>query len=501
MPAVAARRGNPFAGQIEINRGRSVPKHRTTPPTSNSPTPTPRRTTPGPAAAAATPRPKTAPRARTAAPSRSDTAPPGTLTTRQASSPRMRATTASSFASAADAAGASDAHGSGQGPLPTFGRSPSSPRQAWGNVAQDDFGTDAPPGSFGGALASRGRPAQRSALGGGAALSSGKANPLDYVQSHIRNRQTTPEITSRRQVDQRRDSQLEYADKSQTLIFFDWDDTLFPTTYLLHTLKLMPDVPLSRQLRLTAKQRDEIAKRVAQCEMYALKILQQGQTCGQVVVLTAAGQHGWVDRACNWCYPEVGKTLKMLRIQIVYAQDPVRKQKAQLTAKTPEQFWGLVKGLALHEEISKFYSRYEGQSWKNVLSIGDSTFERYGLLAASTAYMQGRRLSGMELRGTFQPMQESAWQKVRGDGDNRIARLRVKCCKFVGCPDVQELAVELDLMCKWLSLIVKFDRGLDLNFEDLEGEKQVAVVEAVLKGRRPVEQLPRAAIIGSNAYS
>ncbi len=31
----------------------------------------------------------------------------------------------------------------------------------------------------------------------------------------------------------RRNSQLFFASKSQTLLIFDWDDTLFPTTYVL----------------------------------------------------------------------------------------------------------------------------------------------------------------------------------------------------------------------------------------------------------------------------
>merc|ERR1719277_1699377 len=97
----------------------------------------------------------------------------------------------------------------------------------------------------------------------------------------------------------------------------------------------------------------------------------------------------------------------MLNIKIVNAMEQKKHNSvkdASAKCKSEEAFYGLLKGRAIAEEIDKFYSQYEGQTWKNVLSIGDSRFERYGLLAASTAYMQRRRLSTLDQR-PFTPAQ------------------------------------------------------------------------------------------------
>jgi len=168
-------------------------------------------------------------------------------------------------------------------------------------------------------------------------------------------------------------------------------------------------------------------------------------------------------------------------------------RKAQAKAKKEEQFWGLLKGFALSEEINKFYSQYEGQSWKNVISIGDSVFERYGLLAASTAYMHGRRLSKLGPVPPFAPTQDRAWEKI--EDDEHLIRLRVKCCKLVDEPDIGELTVELDTVSKWLKLMVSFDSGFDLDFDSIENEEEAVLVESVLRGERPITDLPKASAI------
>eukprot|EP00438_Fugacium_kawagutii_P021264 Skav220185 [mRNA] locus=scaffold1074:48236:61157:- [translate_table: standard] len=46
-----------------------------------------------------------------------------------------------------------------------------------------------------------------------------------------------------------------------------------------------------------------------------------------------------------------------------------------------------MKAKAITRECYNFYSQYEGQSWKNVISIGDSDFERIGTMSATKDYM------------------------------------------------------------------------------------------------------------------
>eukprot|EP00927_Polykrikos_kofoidii_P031609 TRINITY_DN27157_c0_g1_i1.p1 TRINITY_DN27157_c0_g1~~TRINITY_DN27157_c0_g1_i1.p1 ORF type:complete len:583 (+),score=69.59 TRINITY_DN27157_c0_g1_i1:109-1857(+) len=379
---------------------------------------------------------------------------------------------------------------------------PVSPIEAWNTPAsrsQADLGLGAardlrypltPPSISNGSRT----PKRRSALG---ASDNGQGtNPVDYLQEYslsAGSRQSTTGEERARTPRPQRSSHLQFAERDQTVIIFDWDDTLFPTTYVLWQLQLNPDLPLAKQPKLVGRNRDVVTQKVALCEDKALELLRRGCCCGNVVIVTLAAQT-WLGKSCQNFYPRMGKLVRSMQIKIVCAQNQTRIRKARAKAKTDEQFWGLVKGLAISEEIEQIYSQYEGQTWKNVLSIGDSNFERYGLLAASTAYMQGRRLSvwdpGSSQVRLLHPTQKTAWQRV--DEHEHLVRLRVKCCKLVGQPDIDELIIQLDTLSRWVHLMAQCDVGFDLNLEYIEGETQVALVESVLRGERPTKPLPKA---------
>jgi len=291
-----------------------------------------------------------------------------------------------------------------------------------------------------------------------------------------------------------RNSQIGFYDKMQTVIIFDWDDTLFPTTYIQDDLGLKWQEPLHRQPHLHPSVVAQVKHKLEVCEQRAADVLQRAQALAHVVVVTLASS-GWVDLACEHFFPTVGDLLKKMNIPIVYAQDlagdaEVDYDKQQFQSNEEiERFWGLVKGRAINQEVRRFYSQYEGQSWKNVLSIGDSSFERYGLLAATSAYMQGRNLGASEGSdaAVWNPTQEGCWQKVE---EGHIKKLRAKCCKLVDQPDADELTVELEMVAKWLLDMVRLDDGFDLDLEILEDESQIDLIEAVLSGSLPVTDLP-----------
>jgi len=249
-------------------------------------------------------------------------------------------------------------------------------------------------------------------------------------------------------------------------------------------------LPLHSQHGLSMVARQEAMQKLAECEERALEILRLAFLHGHVVLVTLA-RNGWVDRSCQQFYKRLGALLNSFRIPIVYAQDKVREHHMsdlRARCKSDEEFYGLVKGRAISAEIEKCYSQYEGQTWKNVLSIGDSRFERYGLLAASTAYMQGRRMSAFDAEPQS-PDQRGVWEKV--GGNDSIVRLRVKCCKLLDRPDMRELAVELKMVSRWLPSMIALDEGFDLDIEALSEQHHITTVEAVLQGRLPVTQIPK----------
>merc|ERR1712217_440593 len=54
-------------------------------------------------------------------------------------------------------------------------------------------------------------------------------------------------------------------------------------------------------------------------------------------------------------------------------------------------------GRAIAKQVKDFYSQYEGQSWKNVISIGDSSFERLGTLQATKEYLKNEGVDAVTL--------------------------------------------------------------------------------------------------------
>merc|ERR1712048_1382398 len=153
-----------------------------------------------------------------------------------------------------------------------------------------------------------------------------------------------------------------------------------------------------------------------------------------------------------------------MEVPIIYAQEKTDREQVAYSKRNfgsdeeLERFWGLAKGRAISDELDKFYSQYEGQTWKNVLSVGDSSFERYGLLAATSAYMQGSQL-GANKDSVWNPSEEGCWQKV---ADGRTLKLRAKCCKLLDDPDMEELSLQMDLITRWLPNMVNLDSGFDL---------------------------------------
>lgn len=299
----------------------------------------------------------------------------------------------------------------------------------------------------------------------------------------------SPTVSSPMSLIGRRDSQMYYHDPGQTVIVFDWDDTLFPTTYVSDDLSLDWNLPLERQ-NLGAAEIADIRDRLALCEERAIAALKKAKELSHVVVVTLASA-GWVDLSCKAFYPKVGQHLKEEAIAVIYAQEreetlQVAYNKVEFQADADvERYWGLVKGAAIADEASRFYSQYEGQSWKNILSIGDSCFERYGLLAASSAYMQGKMLANSSV---WSPSQEGCWEIVQG---GHVKKLRAKCCKLVDQPEPAELSLELEMVERWLENMVCLDHGFDLDLEALDSEDQVQVIESVLRGDMPVARLPK----------
>lgn len=138
-----------------------------------------------------------------------------------------------------------------------------------------------------------------------------------------------------------------------TLIIIDWDDTLFPTTWLAEN-----DL-FASEANITSEQE----KKLMEMSHYSGLTLQTALQLGKVVIITNA-EEGWIEMSCTRFMPSLTSLLQ--RVDIVSA----RSSYEQFSQDASE--W---KRLAFEQEIGRFYSSAHRSEWRNVLSVGDSLHE------------------------------------------------------------------------------------------------------------------------------
>jgi len=281
-----------------------------------------------------------------------------------------------------------------------------------------------------------------------------------------------------------RNSQMGYFERDQTAIIFDWDDTLFPTTYIQHDMQFAPRKPLKEQ-QIKEDVRKEVQTQLAHCASSARQLLSLAAEVGQVVIVTLS-KSPWVRDSIRNFYPGMWEFLTQLKVKVVYAdRGSTVPDTRTMAPEDVEMFWSKCKGLTIGKELRRIYSQYEGQSWKNVISIGDSDFERLGTMTATEEYMRevgiiktapvaGRDKDGEWLAGTALTRE--------GEVSGHTFKVRTKTFKMISQPTVEELKVEIDICKQWLPLMVRFDHGFDIDLGGLQNSDDIRSVEAKLHG-------------------
>jgi len=229
-------------------------------------------------------------------------------------------------------------------------------------------------------------------------------------------------------------------------------------------------------------------------------------------------QRPWVTDSCRYFYPGVAELIERLGIQVVYAQEGRHVVPRQSNTMAPEQFqnfWVEVKGKAIAKALQEFYSQYEGQSWKNVISLGDSDFERYGTMAATMQYASVHGLvnekdevfptteawaasvrrdsvgsvhSQLSVENVEHQIEDSLVRRISWEGNvsGREVKVRTKTFKMMEDPTVEEITTELSMLQEWLPLMVRLNDSFDVDLHSLDNKALINEVESML---RPL-QLP-----------
>lgn len=193
-----------------------------------------------------------------------------------------------------------------------------------------------------------------------------------------------------------------------TILIFDWDDTVLPSTWIQEQgLRLDEDsVPTEVQQAQLQKMADRAAQTLCVAKRH-----------GKVILVTNA-ERGWIELSCKKFMPSLYPTLEDLKL---------------LSARSTYEHQGVAspfewKYLAFESEIACFYEAFAGDRRKNVLSFGDSAHEREALIRVT----------------------------------ERLQNCRTKSLKFVERPEVEQLLKEHELISGCFRHIVNHDGNLDL---------------------------------------
>merc|ERR1719331_2361703 len=108
------------------------------------------------------------------------------------------------------------------------------------------------------------------------------------------------------------------------------------------------------------------------------------------------------------------------------------------------------KELAFEQEITGFYSRYQHQSWKNVISIGDSIFER------------------------------DAVRRVVVNRPSAKKKCRTKTAKLLDEPEIEELIAQVKVIHDALGMMVQFDGNLDIEIDEEDLKLDLSLAEKIM---------------------
>lgn len=268
-------------------------------------------------------------------------------------------------------------------------------------------------------------------------------------------------------------SQADFFKPEQTIILFDWDDTLCPSNWIrenrpaLSFFKPCPnDEKYQRPLQALQKEVEATLK-------LAMKL-------GKVVIVTNA-MDPWVETSCRNFLPQlvpIVMTLPIIYARSVYesasldvakrrnsspqggampgmfaanGQNKLSAYNARLQLQADEMAPQRWKELAFEQEINGFYSRYQHQSWKNVISIGDSIFER------------------------------DAVRRVVVNRHNAKKKCRTKTAKLLDEPEVDELVAQVRVIHDALTLMVQYDGNLDIEIDEEDLKLDLSLAEKIME--------------------
>jgi len=239
----------------------------------------------------------------------------------------------------------------------------------------------------------------------------------------------------------------------QTVLVLDWDDTLFPTTWLCGK-------PWFRAWIANKGHPDEMEQAdktlLTELDKAVQSFIVTASCLGHICCVTLA-RRPWQARTMETFYPRLTETWQRLGLKVRYAKEERCVEPSSLNMMRglnsysetsmeqmlqQERKYVKQKMKAMQRFLKEFYM--EG-SWKNVVSIGDGLAERQALKELGLKHMNPvSRKSGVQ------------------------KEFRIKTIQMVSNPSCEQLVEQMQVLTSWLPSLVCLDRDFDVDFNSSE---------------------------------
>lgn len=210
----------------------------------------------------------------------------------------------------------------------------------------------------------------------------------------------------------------------ETIIFLDWDDTLFPTSSVI------------RESNGSFNIREDQLQQLEHNAVVVRDFIRTACSLGRVAIVTLA-RRPWVEHAASACLPGVDwqAELEFLNIPVVYARETVAKldQKLALQEEGVDTYV-LCKTRAMMKVIKKLYGK-ACPADLNVISIGDSNIEA-------------------------EAAREITWSM---DGDHTCKTVKLRAEPST----IDELSKEIEELTAWISSVACFSGDFAMGVDEI----------------------------------
>mmetsp|Transcript_111586 Transcript_111586/g.197719 ORF Transcript_111586/g.197719 Transcript_111586/m.197719 type:complete len:434 (-) Transcript_111586:297-1598(-) len=224
-------------------------------------------------------------------------------------------------------------------------------------------------------------------------------------------------------------------------LIVDWDDTLFPTTWIREDCGLDWRVDIGEQLCSSSLRSKHIMDCLQRYGEHAAAFLKEAERLGHELVIVTLANRDWVTLSVKRFCPTLLKALEDCKAKIVYAQEyadaaHARSRVPSHSESQERQFWTDVKASAIRALLAE-----HDVVWTDVLSIGDSEFER-----------QGTKQVCDELNTS--PTQAGAGRRVH-----------TKVLKSLESPTIEELIAQHSVFKRWLPFMIDLNGDMDIEID------------------------------------